>query len=74
MNAKLMEEISKFSYAKARAFTTVFSICWEDVLSGSTFSVGRTKKLLKQELLGHGRQQDVVYVFCFVLDCFVDEN
>lgn len=31
-------------------------------------------KLLQEELLGHGRQQDVVYAFCFVLDCFADEN
>jgi len=37
-------------------------------------SLGAGLKLLKKEILGLGRQQDVVYGFCFVLNCFAVEN
>jgi len=40
VNAKFVEEISKV-LLNARALTT-FGVGWEDVLSGSTFSGGRT--------------------------------
>lgn len=46
MNAKFVEEISKV-LLNARALTT-FGIGWEDVLSGSTFSGGRTEALTER--------------------------
>lgn len=49
------------------------------VLAGRMCQVGELSlwaglKLLQEELLGQGRQQDVVCAFCFVLDCVADEN
>lgn len=37
-------------------------------------ALGAGPKLLQKALLGHGRQQDVVYVFQSVLDCCAVEN